>query len=285
MPSVLIPMADYGHDPTEVSIPYTVFRDAGFTVDFATEAGKTPQCDKRMLEGITGTLVGADAQARAAYTDMSTNSTSFKEPRAWTDPSFSMDQYDLVMLPGGHEKTMRQIIESKTLHNHLAQFFPKTLRNAEGPKKTLAAICHGVQILAFTPSLSSSTQSYPLALDSAHIEPQVASEYKSVIHDCRTTAFPGFMETAIYQATRLFLGDYFKTYGGGSPNVEDYVKCGLDNPEAQFDAGPGVLSGRLTQPFIVEDDRYRYVSGRFQPDAERLAQRAVEMVRAASVLS
>lgn len=56
-PRVLIPMSDYGHDPTETSIPYTAFKKAGFEVHFATENGKTPECDKKMLRGVTQKLL------------------------------------------------------------------------------------------------------------------------------------------------------------------------------------------------------------------------------------
>jgi putative intracellular protease/amidase len=56
-PKVLIPMADYGHDPTETAIPYTTFKAAGFNVTFATETGKAPECDKKMLEGVTQKLL------------------------------------------------------------------------------------------------------------------------------------------------------------------------------------------------------------------------------------
>ena len=47
---VLVLMADYGNDPTEVAIPVSVFKESGLTVHFATEKGVSPRCDKRMLE-------------------------------------------------------------------------------------------------------------------------------------------------------------------------------------------------------------------------------------------
>ena len=80
------------------------------------------------------------------------------------------------------------------------------------------------------------------------------------------------MEQSIFWLTRLFLGDYYKTYGAGSKTVQAFVEDGLDD-KAQF---KGSLS---TRPFIVEDEVYRYVTGRFPPDAWLLAKRAVEMAR------
>lgn len=43
--------------PSETAVPYAAFKNAGFEVHFATENGKTPECDKRMLEGITQMLL------------------------------------------------------------------------------------------------------------------------------------------------------------------------------------------------------------------------------------
>jgi putative intracellular protease/amidase len=38
-------------------VPYTAFKNAGFDVKFATETGKSPQCDSKMLEGLTQRLL------------------------------------------------------------------------------------------------------------------------------------------------------------------------------------------------------------------------------------
>lgn len=38
---------------SETCVPYTAFKNAGFDVKFATEAGKSPECDSKMLEGLT----------------------------------------------------------------------------------------------------------------------------------------------------------------------------------------------------------------------------------------
>jgi hypothetical protein len=54
---VILLMADYGHDPTETAIPYTAFTDAGFLVTIATETGKVPSCDSKMLTGWTQKLL------------------------------------------------------------------------------------------------------------------------------------------------------------------------------------------------------------------------------------
>jgi putative intracellular protease/amidase len=56
-PSIVFLMADYGHDPTETAVPYTVFKEAGFDISFATENGAVPSCDDRMLKGWTQLLL------------------------------------------------------------------------------------------------------------------------------------------------------------------------------------------------------------------------------------
>jgi len=192
----------------ETAIPWRVFKESGFEVAFATEQGKMAVCDDKMLSGWTGALLGANKQAKRAYQSMSTTDDSYKQPLSFKDPSFSLANFDLVFLPGGHEKGVRQIIDSPAVHQHLASYFPKTQKPSQ---KSLAAICHGVQVLA--------TASLP--------------DGKSVMHDAKTTALPAIMEQGIYHATKLFLGDYYKTYGAGTDSVEEIVKKRLDD-RSQF---------------------------------------------------
>ena len=56
-PTVVFLMANYGHDPTETAVPYHHFKQAGYQIDFATEGGNSPTCDKKMLEGWTQKLL------------------------------------------------------------------------------------------------------------------------------------------------------------------------------------------------------------------------------------
>ena len=42
---------------TETAVPYTAFKNANYQVHFATETGKKPECDKKMLQGITQKLL------------------------------------------------------------------------------------------------------------------------------------------------------------------------------------------------------------------------------------
>ena len=118
-----------------------------------------------------------------------------KSPLAWTATGFSLDPFDLLFFPGGHQKRVRQVIDSPIVHRLVAEYFPKT-RKPSG--KCVAAICHGVM------TVSEST--YPNG--------------KSVMHDVTTTTLPSTFESTAYWGTRLFLGDYYKTYGAGSDSTE-----------------------------------------------------------------
>lgn len=192
----------------ETAIPWQVFQNAGYEITFATEDGKSPACDDKMLSGWTGSLLGANKAAKTAYRLLSSTSASFQKPLSWKDASFSLDSFDLVFLPGGHEKGVRQIIDSARVQDLLAAYFPQTRKPS---KKTVAAICHGVQVLAMAST----------------------SEGKSVMHDVKTTTLPAMMEQGIFHATKVFLGDYYKTYGAGTASVEAIVKTKL-NDQAQF---------------------------------------------------
>jgi putative intracellular protease/amidase len=140
-----------------------------------------------MLTGTVGALLGAAKPAKQAYTSLSTAS-AFQNPRSWTDESFTLDEFDLVFVPGGHDRAIRQILDSQRVHELLAGYFLLTKKPS---KKSIAAICHGGQLLA-------------------------ASSYKdgkSILADVTTTALQRSHEQGIYQATRLFLGDYYKSMG------------------------------------------------------------------------
>jgi putative intracellular protease/amidase len=197
----------------ETAIPWQAFSTAGFNITFATENGKQPACDERMLSGITGMLLGAATPAKDAYKVLQ-DAPEFKSPSSWSDPAFTLNGYDLVFLPGGHDKPVRQIIDSKRVHELLVAYFPQTRKPS---KKAVAAICHGVQVLAASETPGG----------------------KSVLADATTTCLLHIQEESIYQATRLFLGDYYKTYGAGTPSVQEIVKGKLEDAGTQFKSSLG----------------------------------------------
>lgn len=214
-------MSDYGHDPTETAIPYRAFKSAGFSITFLTETGKSPICDSRMLQGISGALLGANKDAKIAYEEMLQDG-SHKYPKTWSkggsDQVDDLQKYNLVFLPGGHDKGVRQVIESPIVQKMLVDYWPHTLRsktNLRTPtsRKTIAAICHGVLCLA---------------------RAQDGNTGNSLLRDVQCTALPHTMEQSIYYATSPFLGDYYKTYGASSKSVQQEVEACMEKPRSQW---------------------------------------------------
>lgn len=84
-----------------------------------------------MLTGTTGALLGATKAAKRAYADLEVN-PEYQSPLSWTSSTFTLADYDLVFLPGSHDKGVRQIIDSERVHNLLADYFPLSV--ASGPQ-------------------------------------------------------------------------------------------------------------------------------------------------------
>lgn len=155
--AMLLP--NYGFDPTEAAIPYKYLTEKGWVIDIVTESGKSPKADQMMLTGTLASLLGAKAAAKDAYTNSLSASTSFKEPKAWNDPEFSLTQYDVVIIPGGHErrgenkedepsKGVRQIIESRHLRSLLSEIWPYTRdKDGSSDKKMVVGAIWFVEIL------------------------------------------------------------------------------------------------------------------------------------------
>ena len=51
----------------ETAVPYAAFKKAGFEIQFVTENGKAPECDKKMLRGITQKLLVSSASFQVFY--------------------------------------------------------------------------------------------------------------------------------------------------------------------------------------------------------------------------
>lgn len=208
-----------------------------------------------MLYGWTQAFLGATKQVVTLYESMKL-SPAWQHPQSWSDPDFTLEAFDLVFLPGGHDKGVRQILDCPRAQELLVSYFPLTNRSLQqqpgSRPKVCAAVCHGVQLLAHSKS----------------------PDGKSVLHDVETTTLPDFFESSVYASTRLFLGDYYKTYGAGTDNVATIVRATLDDSMNQFKN-----SIDTTRPFVVEDKRYRYISARWPGDAEEMAKRIIDAMK------
>ena len=247
MARVIVPLPDSDFDPTETAVPWHTLTRAGHEVVFATERGAVPACDPLLIRGVMFGELGAKPEPKSVYAEM-VASKELQEPIAWSaiDPA----AYDALVLPGGHAQGMKQYLGSELLHAKVGAFA------ATG--KPIAAICHGVLVLARSTDPSTG---------------------KSVLHGRRTTCLPKYMERIAYYITAWKLGRYYRTYDA---YVEDEVKACLARPE-DFERGPRELSARGTDTddtpaFVVE--QANYVSARWPGDAYLFAKKLLTLLRA-----
>lgn len=235
MANVLIPLPDHDFDVTEVAVPWRILTDRGHHVVFATESGgERPAADQRLLDGVIFGQLGAKDEPIASYRELQ-DAMTYRNPLSWG--SLRPEDFDGLILPGGHAPGMRQYLGSNVLQRKVATFWSLD--------RPVGAICHGVLVLART------------------IDPVTG---RSVLHHERTTCLPKYMERSAFMLTAWKLGKYYRTYPA---YVEDEVRAALSDPE-QFVRGPRVLNARGT----LTDDRPafvvgsgRYVSARWPGDA------------------
>lgn len=248
MKKVLVPLPDYGFDPTEVAIPWLLLTAAGYDVQFATAGGYSGMADLRMLKGeqlgIWKWLLAARSDAVVAYHQMS-NSDAFCNPIPYTDVVAA--NFDALLLPGGHDKGVRQYLESAVLQQAVALFF--------AAQKPVGAICHGVVLAARSK------------------DPQTGV---SVLHSYKTTALLASQERMAYHLTKYWLKDYYLTY---PVTVQAEVTASLSDA-GHFLQGPlPLLRDDAHHPdrgFTVMDRNY--LSARWPGDAWRFATEFIKLL-------
>jgi putative intracellular protease/amidase len=248
---VLFPLPDFDFDVTEVAVPWRLLTRAGHEVVFATERGAKPAADPLLLIGVLFGQLGAEPEPKRFYRTMEED-PSFERPIAWGDIEPAV--FDALFLAGGHAPGMRQYLGSALLQQKVLDFW-KTGR-------PVAAICHGVLVLARTKDPSTG---------------------ESVIADSRTTCLPAYMERVAYYATAWRHGRYYRTY---PDYVEDEVRAALKNPGKQFVRGPITLFSRGTDTddgpaMVVEDGRY--LSARWPGDAYLLTKKLLARLSSTGV--
>ncbi len=235
---VLLPLPDRDFDVTEVAVPWRLLTRRGFDVVFATESGAEPAADPLLLTGVVFGQLGAEREPKAFYREL-VLTPGFKRPVVLRD--VDPEDFDGLLIPGGHAAGMRPYLESVVLQDKVRALW--SLR------KSVAAICHGVLVLART---------------------TMPDTGRSVLFDRRTTCLPKYMERTAWLATSWKHGRYYRTY---PTYVEDEVRAALAHPE-QFIRGPIHLFSKGTlenddAAFVVDDGHY--MSARWPGDAYKLA--------------
>jgi protease I len=248
--NILIPVPSYGFDPTEAAIPWSLLSRDGLDITFATPEGSKASADRLMLTGeslgIWKPFLRARRDAVAAYRAMEQDE-AFCNPIRYTDAREA--DFDAVLLPGGHDKGVREYLESEILQQLIVDFF------AAG--KPVAAVCHGVVLVARS------------------IDPETG---KSVIYDYRTTSLLKSQELSAYRLTRYWLEDYYLTYPGLA--VEDEVRSVLAD-QHNFIKGPSPLFRdsleHADRGFVVRDRNF--LSARWPGDIYRFSLALRTMLR------
>ncbi len=242
-----MPLPSCDFDPTESAVPWRVLTGAGHEVLFATPAGEPAVADEVVIRGPLGAISGAMKATRDAvsiYRDMQEDA-AFRSPIRWDEMDAA--PVDGVFLVGGHAPGMREYLESEAV---------RALVLRAWGDKPVAAICHGVLVLART------------------VDPATGH---SVLRGRRTTCLPSYMERFAWRLTSWKLGRYYKTYDA---DVEAEVRGAVGDTGA-FVRGPIHLFSKGSEDndapaFIVEDGDY--ASGRWPGDAWKVARWLVEQL-------
>lgn len=226
---ILIPLPDHDFDVTEVAVPWKLFSKNGYEVIFASENGSRAFCDPKLLTGVIFGQLGAEKEAVIFYHELEKD-PCFLHPLKYA--GIKPEEFDALVLPGGHAPGMKQYLENKILQQKTVEFFKLN--------KLVAGICHGSIVLARS------------------INPATG---KSVIHNKNITGLTKFLERIAYYLTFWKLGKYYRTYPA---YVQDEVKRNLADP-SNFQTG-----GNQFKPYVCVDGNL--VTARWPKDAYLFAE-------------
>lgn len=221
---IIVPLPRRDFDPTEAAVSWQILKNAGHDLRFATPDGQAASADPVMISGegldvwgfipllrkmpVIGLMLRAQKPARDAYALMRADD-SYTKPLRYSQ--LRAEDFDALLLPGGHAKGMREYLESTELQAFVASFF-----DADKP---VAAVCHGVVLAAR--SISAKTG-------------------KSVLYGRKTTALTWKLEKSGWMLTRFFARfwdpGYYRTYAEAPGEVEGYR--GVQQEVTRALAGP-----------------------------------------------
>ena len=286
---IIMPLPNFDFDPTEGALSWEIVKKAGYEVEFATVDGERAFGDQMMLSGegldpwgwipllkkirLIGLTLRADRYGRNAYQAMEQD-LNFLHPRKYCD--LKVEDYDGMLLPGGHAPLIKQYLEDRTLQNFVANFFEST--DERGEHRPVGAVCHGVIVIARAIS---------------------AQTGKSILYGRKTTALTWALEKSAWQLTKYFARfwdpNYFRTYieKPGDPeaywSVESEIKRALEKEadfvnvsygcENHFQKTSGIFRDRLDDArpaHVVEDGNY--ISARWPGDVHTFAKRFVVLM-------
>jgi len=247
--SILIPIPEWGFDPTEVAVSWNVLVKLGHNVTFATPTGeKSKGCDPVVLEGILGGSVMKVHPEPLDYYNQMILSPEYENPISYAD--IDVATFNAIFVPGGHAEGMNTMLRSSILPEKISAFFEAG--------KPIAGICHGMLALART---------------------RAPGTEHSILHGKKVTSLPFFLEFQAYIATHYLAGLPGPSYQLSTtwPHyVEDEVREAVGG--AKYDSGPLDFVAPFvpgthvdnSHAFVVEDGQF--ITARFWGDTYLLAQ-------------
>ena len=236
MKKVLIPLPDNDFDLTEVAVPWKLFTQQHYQISFATENGNRAYCDPRLITGVIFGQLGAEKEAIGYYRELE-KADNFLHPLKYSE--IKPAEFDLLVLPGGHAKGIKQYLESKPLQHTVLHFFEMN--------KLVGSICHGCIVLART------------------IDPSTG---RSIIYNRKLTGLTKFLERLAYYITFWKLGKYYRTYP--SYTADEVKDCLID--KHNFKTG-----GNQFTPYVCVDENL--ITARWPKDVYLFAETLISKLK------
>lgn len=281
--TILMALPSHGFDPSEAAIPWQLLTAAGFRVLFATDSGQPARADPIMITGegldpwgfipvlkkikMIGLMMRAGKAGRQAYQQM-VQDPDFCQPLHYDQ--LQPEHYAGLILPGGHDKSIRPYLESTVLQDFISAFFLTG--------KPVAAICHGVVLLS-------------------RCRHRVTG--LSVLHGYQTTSLPWDMEKKAWRLCQFFARfwdpHYYRTYleKAGEPpgyrsveyetkralrSADDFLQVSHQAPHAwRKRSGFFRDSPTDSRPAFVVQDRH-YLSARWPGDAHTFTRQFIDLL-------
>jgi protease I len=236
---VLVIVPQKGFDPTECAVPVATLSKEPHQIVFTfavPDPTKKAHCDPIMIDGVGLYLLKwtlpADKNGKEAYKML--EDSKLLEPVntiSYEKALSDFANYDGLLLPGGHCPDMVPYLESKVAQQIVQQF------DAVG--KPIAAVCHGV----------------------------VLAGRAGILKQKKVTALEWWMESTAHNMTRLWMGNYYKTYTDRTVESEVSGQC------KEFVKGPKGFARDspedLTPGFFVRDGNL--VTARWPGDVHAFA--------------
>jgi protease I len=225
--TILVLVPQLGFDPSEAGIPFKVLtekypQDSVRFVFAAPESTTKAKCDPIMIDGVglyfLKWSMHADNNGQAAY-KLLQDSKLLEPPHliSWESALEQLSGFDALLLPGGHCQDVKPYLESKIVQK-IAQEFDQQ-------KKPICAVCHGT----------------------------IVGARAGIFKGKSVTALESWQEGLAYNLTRLWMGNYYRTYADKTTESEVRESGGIK----EFVQGPKSLSrdsmDSLDSGHVVQD--------------------------------